>query len=858
MKNTKKDQVKVLISRPNIRSCTKQGLLFVLAIGFVLIGHGQSLWTGAIDSDWNNLGNWSASPQAKDVVIDPDNYTGNAVSLDFTSNCTTMPKKVTIKNGAIATFDFDFSNINAGQNKVTVTGAGSELIISGGTIDVNSTLKVELGGKVTITGGAVNIDEHFEIIDSGTLVNIAGGTVNVDVDASGKKLKVKRAVLNYTGGTLMVTQNMDINKGGQFNQTGSGCDLDVGGNLIIKNKDNNVNSTFNQDGGDVDIAGLLQLDGKEVGCAPTLDISGGTFDVIGKTDLIGDEGDTCIINVSGGIVTFGDDVRHASAADELEFLDFNLTNGTVFFKGSLIMDHDGGKDDFTQSGTSSITFNNSKTWENRGSFVASSGTVFFDDITTLTDGSDDGVFIFYNLTINSGNTLSQGDVNGASPTDISVRGTWANDGGTFTHRNNEVTMDGTVAQVIDGTSATTFYNLELSNTANVTLDVSAVVANVLSLNGGLLKLRDYDIDIGLGLGTVPYGSISGANSFKYIVTGSGGTLRQNDIGPGRRTGSIDFPVGNSITSYTPVSVNNTGTNADRFDVRICNNVYTGGDCSGTQVTDDAVGKTWHVGEQVPGGSSVELTMQWNGSDELTGFDRTNMEINHFTGGSWKVEGSSGAAVGGGPYNFSGSGITTFSPFALVKTGTVLPIELLTFDAFPLDGDKVELEWVSAMEFNNDFYTIERSIDGKEFELVGTVEASDITSSNSYYALIDYSPYMGKSYYRLTQTDYDGTSETFDIISVEVVEDFDRGVELYPNPSVGGYTKLNIHGFEAGREILVILRDLLGNEHYSKVFVIDNNGHADVAIDLSEKLSVGTYIVTGSSDATMFSRMMIVR
>jgi len=109
----------------------------------------------------------------------------------------------------------------------------------------------------------------------------------------------------------------------------------------------------------------------------------------------------------------------------------------------------------------------------------------------------------------------------------------------------------------------------------------------------------------------------------------------------------------------------------------------------------------------------------------------------------------------------------------------LPIELLFFTAF-VQINSVLLEWATASETNNDFFTIERSKNGLEWEIVSRVEGAGNSSVTIHYSSIDYQPYTGISYYRLKQTDFDGQYEYSRIIAVNLNKE--SNVNIYPNPA----------------------------------------------------------------------------
>ena len=77
--------------------------------------------------------------------------------------------------------------------------------------------------------------------------------------------------------------------------------------------------------------------------------------------------------------------------------------------------------------------------------------------------------------------------------------------------------------------------------------------------------------------------------------------------------------------------------------------------------------------------------------------------------------------------------------------------------------KQQLEWVTATEINNDFFTLERSQDGKSFEEIGKVKGAGNSSQILNYNFTDEHPNSGVSYYRLKQTDYDGQYAYSDLV-----------------------------------------------------------------------------------------------
>ena len=119
--------------------------------------------------------------------------------------------------------------------------------------------------------------------------------------------------------------------------------------------------------------------------------------------------------------------------------------------------------------------------------------------------------------------------------------------------------------------------------------------------------------------------------------------------------------------------------------------------------------------------------------------------------------------------------------ALALISGVLPVTLSHFDAkYNSKTSVVELVWITSSEINNDFFTIEKSIDGETFEVVGIVKGAGNSSEIKSYNSLDKSPYIGTSYYRLKQTDFDGSFEYSDLVPVDVEGDISNPT-IYPNP-----------------------------------------------------------------------------
>ncbi len=146
----------------------------------------------------------------------------------------------------------------------------------------------------------------------------------------------------------------------------------------------------------------------------------------------------------------------------------------------------------------------------------------------------------------------------------------------------------------------------------------------------------------------------------------------------------------------------------------------------------------------------------------------------------------------GNYDFHGNGGNSFD--AVIAAGgatsagatgppVALPIKLLYFKAIK-NGEHVLVEWATLLELNNDYFVVEKSTDGNNFYKIGELQGSGTTSEVMNYSYLDDSfNAVDIVYYRLKQVDFDGQSEVFNIIALQL--NSATGSDLlfvYPNPA----------------------------------------------------------------------------
>lgn len=451
------------------------------------------------------------------------------------------------------------------------------------------------------------------------------------------------------------------------------------------------------------------------------------------------------------------------------------------------------------------------------------------------------------MTINGTLTISAGVLkNTTNNKNITIKGDWTNSvgAGGFLCGTGTTTFSGSSAQQITNAGGETFYNLTVSSTG-VTINNAVNVSGTLNLTSGNITIGANDLTVTSG------NAITGYSSNSYVVTNSTGTLKINNL-----TTARVFPIGKSSSSYTPATIANVAGTADQFSVRVTNNILKQG-TSGSTVTTDVVGQTWFFDEAVAGGSNATITLQWNGSDELSGFDRTDCHVSHYISGAW--DNPSGlVASGSDPYTVSRSGITSFSPFGVEEATThPLPIELLFFYANLNENKMVDLNWATASETNNDYFTIEKTRDGVSFETVAVLYGvADSRAQKDYYQ-IDTNPYSGLSYYRLKQTDFDGKYTYSALVSIENSNTENNLLNVFPNPSSNGIISITIQGNKS-EQVTVRLIDLLGKVVYATRVELSNDGVSTITMDELPEIVPGIYQVMAIKNNGLFTGKVLMQ
>ncbi|MEY4604904.1 MAG: hypothetical protein RIT43_2196 [Bacteroidota bacterium] len=214
----------------------------------------------------------------------------------------------------------------------------------------------------------------------------------------------------------------------------------------------------------------------------------------------------------------------------------------------------------------------------------------------------------------------------------------------------------------------------------------------------------------------------------------------------------------------------------------------------------------------------------------------NCSISVSLGGVFDVDGN--VTVGGGTSNVTVNG--TFSiggqytgPFpggagSMYDSDQqflpiLLPVELISIQAICSDNKKVDVTWTTASEHNSNYFRLDRSRNAEDWVVIGTIGAAGNSNTPIEYSIADDYPVPGINYYRLTQYDFNGTFETFDLVSSSCVGTYrETLLSSYPNPSNGAFNVvLETEEFEG--EGMLIISDINGAiVRQEKINVVNGN------------------------------------
>jgi len=817
--------------------------LFLLCAGFLCSSNSYAAlryWvvTGPGPNIWNNTANWStfsggpggsSVPGVLDVAIFVATANGNC-TIDIAVNVLGMQiggynGNIIQNNFALTIGSFGFS-----QNSGTYTGDAANIDINSGEFILSGGTFISSSGILFI-GGTRNSGGTLFTYSAGTF-NHNNGTVRIDPDFT--ECAQRTATLSSPATVTFYNLIIDVD-----NQSCTEDIFAVSGvsSVIVENDFTQFDGFVNT--GTVEVRGDVYLEG-------------------------GADGGTATILMNDPVV---DQTYNNASAARFAHLRVNKAAGSV---NPGIGTTDFLVQQFTlDAGTFNAptgSFNVGGVWTGNptlftysaGTFNHNNGTVRFDpDFTecALRTATIDAAIplIFNNLIVDVDNQSCTEDVlTITGSTTLSILNDLTLFDGSFNTVIMQVQGNVTVVSGFDGGTGSLQFsggnpqNFDLAGaTGNFNGDITINKSsnNVTLLSSCLLDAAAQDLTLTSGL------LISTATNLLIIgdnVNVTGASINSYVSGPIQKTGNDAFTFSTGKAGiYSSIRISAPALITDAFTAEyfVANPTGAGYDISVREpiVTDVSSCDYWIL-NRTTGTSNVQATLTWNRATGCYGFSNTNiLVVARWDGAQWTNAGVTATTDSGLTGTVTSAVISSFSPLAVASTSVPLPIELVYFKANWINED-IALDWRTASELNNDYFTIERSVDGIEFAELARVKGQGTKPSETTYQYMDEQPLIGRSYYRLRQTDFDNKFTFSNIVMAEQKLNQNPEVSVYPNPVDAESLRIQLKGYKPGDDVMMRLTDIMGREIITHSLSVDSTGSKEIEINRS-RFTSGVFLIT---------------
>ena len=377
---------------------------------------------------------------------------------------------------------------------------------------------------------------------------------------------------------------------------------------------------------------------------------------------------------------------------------------------------------------------------------------------------------------------------------VVVTGDWTNNsaGNCFT---SPVTLTGEVqltngAQLLQGSTATDFYNLTLTGTGIKRMSVDQNVYGTLALNTIELATQQHTMwVINSSAAAITRTPAFNSTAMQGFVSSTGiGRLRRNM----NSTSGYEFPVGSATGQprYRPILLTPNSNGAQSFTVRMVNNDPTL-DLYDRTLRDPSLGNInpyyyWKI-NRLTGSGGVNIREYFDQVADNVGPVAQTLMTQWRLNGSlllWRDQGVvTGVALGPSLSYIEKNAWSDFNTenFSFAGLSSPLPVEMLSFDG-ACSGNRIKLKWITATESDCAVFEILFSNDGASFVKTGSVTCKGETSSGAEYSFDDNRKNGGKYFYRIRQVDFNGNSDLSKTIVVNCTGSLH--VMVYPNPAYG--------------------------------------------------------------------------
>jgi len=458
-----------------------------------------------------------------------------------------------------------------------------------------------------------------------------------------------------------------------------------------------------------------------------------------------------------------------------------------------------------------------------------------------------------NLTIDNGATLTV-----SSTRQFNVSGNLTNNG--ILTVNGNISFNGATPQTIGGSGFGSYFRIIVNNTSGATpaLTIPSNGLNIttsLVLTAGKVDLSNANLTVGTSTNGTPGSLVTSAGDWVY-----NGNLTRWLVG---NVNLAFFPIGTSA-DYRPVFITNSNISTIGT-IRVSHTAVNGSSSvafndNGTPV-EVRTNSFWTVatGSTLATATGTNFSIRTDGTGLGTVGDLVHLRLTHVGNQAAGIQGMNGGTVTNPQVNRTAVPLLNLSGnFYWGSTnGTItpLPVELTSFTA-ALKFDIVELKWSTASELNNDHFTIERSTDLENFQVVATIQGNGTTNVIYHYNTLDPSPVYGRSYYRLKQTDYDGKYSYSDVRLIDYEGPKFSSLRAYPNPLSGSNLTFVITGLKDQTTVPVVIYNVQGQIVFEQTFQVETPGILKQEIEITDRLRSGLYIIKAGPTLQLMQKLVV--
>lgn len=646
----------------------------LLMVGNVAFG---ATYTAVASGNWSSAATWGGSAP-------PFNITGTDqvnVGIGLTVN---MDQNVTLNN-ALASIYVGGTLTGSSNVKMTIasgslSGSGSittsnMMLSAGGLFNFSGSLTVD-----TLTNAIVSLSNTSQITVNNTLelpavVNLMLGSsltmeANSNIIVSGGDVVVSGGTLNLSARYNVIYMPGSINAGAELSGSGldkvtvavgSGNTVSLSSNLITNDSLKFISGALTLNGNNLTVNGALTGSILIAGSASSnlaINTAGGVAASVSFPTNSQNMGNLNINVGSGNSVQLGSNLDVHGTLTIASGSQLNINGEALTLGGDLngtgtLVVNSGSQLSFT--GNNSITGSIMLSGSSLGKFMLNIGNsnkaTLATDLNVDTLSMQSGMLVLNNrnLTINAG---------------IAANGT----GVVVSRASSNITVNSSaslIGALSFSATADTVNNLtvNVAGGGQLQLGSDAVVNGKLTFTSGYLNVQTNNLAIGAA------GSINGANSNAYVITGTGGYLTMfTTVG-----NNTMFEVG-TPSHYFPAAINlNPGSAVGTIGVNASSGVYSSG-VSGVEISnyEPMVNATWLFQNNIGTGLNATMQLSWEASAEVNGFMHTGDYISHYASGTWDdiMSDTMTATLSGSLYTVTRANVVSMSPFAVFDQSTV--------------------------------------------------------------------------------------------------------------------------------------------------------------------------------------------